>query len=80
MSMYRYILPIAESKLSGRFDNVIDDIRSLISTGCTGGEITSMVGKYLKDLETTNQQVYEILIDDILFYLNECRKQGLYII
>lgn len=78
--MYQYILQILESKLSGRFDNVIDDIKSLISIGCTGGEITSMVGKYLKDLETTNHQVYEILKDDILFYLNECRKQGLYII
>ena len=78
--MYQYILPILESKLRGRFDDIIAEVKSIASAGCKGGEITSMVGKYLKDLETTNHQVYEILKDDILFYLNECRKQGLYII
>ncbi len=78
--MYQYILPILESKLRGRFDDTIAEVKSIASAGCTGTEIAMMVGKYLKDLEITNAKAYEILKDDILFYLNECRKQGLYII
>ncbi len=78
--MYQYILPILESKLYGRFDDVIAEVKSIASAGCTGIEIAMMVGKYLKDLEITNPKAYEVLKDDIIFYLSECRRQGLYII
>lgn len=78
--MYQEILSIAKSKLAGSYDNVIEELNVIISMGSTGGEIIAMVGKYLKDLEQKNLQVYEIMKKDILDYLNECRKQGLYIV
>jgi len=74
---YQSILKIAEIKLNGEFDYIIRDIKKSISAGSTGGEIISMVGKYLKDLKINNPQAYTLLEKDIQLYLRECKRQGL---
>lgn len=76
---YQGILKIVEKKMKLDFDYIIRDIKDCISMGSTGGEISSIVGKYLKDLEINNYQAYSILKEDIEKYLLECKKQGLYI-
>jgi hypothetical protein len=77
---YQNILIVAEEKLKGEFNSVIIDIKECISSGSTGGEITSMVGKYLKDLETNNKPAYSVMENEIHKYLRYCKKIGLEII
>jgi hypothetical protein len=77
---YLGIVKIAEKKLPINQSNVIDDLKNLISQGSTGGEISSMVGKYLKDLEFNNREVFLILKDEISQYLLLCKKHGLNIL
>ena len=77
---YQKVLNTVESKLSGKFDNIINDIKERISSGSTGGEIASMVGKYLKDLKFAHPDAYFLLREDIELYILECKKQGLEII
>lgn len=76
---YNTLLQIAESKLGIEFNHIIKDIKYHISAGCTGGEISMMVGKYLKDLQYNDINAYSILKDDINMYLLYLRKQGLII-
>lgn len=78
--MYQRILSEAKTKLTGKYDYVIEELKEIISIGSTGGEIISMVGKYLKDLKQNNPLVYEIMEKDIVDYLSECRRQGIYIL
>jgi len=77
---YLGILKIAEKKLGLEFNYIINDIEVCIASGSTGGEISGLVGKYLKDLELKNKQAYNILKKDIEQYILECKKQGLFII
>ncbi len=77
---YNTILQIAEIKLGIEFNHIIEDLKYHISAGCTGGEIDSMVGKYLKDLQINDINAYSILKDDINMYLIELRRRGLIII
>jgi len=77
---YQHILNKAKDKYSGDFDYIIQEIENCIASGSTGGEISSMVGKYLKDLKIKNNVAYLLLEKDIQSYLNECKKQGLEII
>jgi|GEM_PF-4119814 len=74
---YQNIMSKAKNKLKGQFDYIIDDIAGKISSGSTGGEISSTVGKYIKDLEINNPAAYSLLRNDIQLYLRECEKQGL---
>lgn len=76
---YQRILTIAEDKLGNEFSYIVRDIKECIASGSTGGEISSMVGKYLKDLETNNKLAYSIIEKDIQFYLLQCKKHGLYV-
>ncbi len=76
---YRNILSVAEDKLGNIYPDVVFDMQELISSGSTGGEISSMVGKYLKDLEIKNREAYSIMEKDIQLYLFHCKKQGLYV-
>jgi len=77
---YQHILAIAENKLKGKFDYIIKDIKNQISSGSTGGEISSMVGKYLKDLKINNLTAYSLFENDIQFYISECKRHGLDVI
>lgn len=76
---YQNVLKIVEYKLGEDYNNIINDLNEFISIGSTGGEISSMVGKYLKDLRITNNSAYSILKEDIDRYLLECKRHGLYI-
>ena len=76
----QHILAIAEIKLKGKSDYIIKEIQDRISSGSTSGEISSMVGKYLKDLKLNNKTVYFLLEDDINEYIRECKENGLEII
>lgn len=77
---YQHILMIIENKLEGKFGYIIEDIRKRIASGSTGGEISSMVGKYLKELKFSNPIAYSLLEGDIQLYIHECKKHGLDII
>lgn len=77
---YQGFLEIAGNKFNGEFNDVLNDIRKCISSGSTGGEISSAVGKYLKDLKLTNPIAYSLLESDIRSYIYECKKHGLEII
>lgn len=72
---YQKILQIVKNKVNS--DYIIKDIQDCISRGSTGGEISFMVGKYLKDLEFKDNKVYSVLKEDISKYLIECENQGL---
>lgn len=76
---YQKILDIFKNKIGDEFPSVINDIEVCIMAGSTGGEITSMVGKYLKDLEKTNLIVFNLISNEINDYIIECKKQGLII-
>lgn len=73
---YRIVLTIVEEKLGNSFPYIADDIKDLIASGSTGGEIMSMIGKYLKDLQEKNETAYDLIKEDILKYLEHCRKNG----
>jgi hypothetical protein len=77
---YQQILHAAEKKLKGKYDDVIAGIEECISLGSTGGEISSLVGKFVKDLRYTNPSAYSILENEIADYLNECKRAGIFII
>lgn len=74
---YQRILTIAEDKLGNEFSYIVKDIKECIASGSTGGEISSMVGKYLKDLEINNKLAYSMIKEDVQFYLLQCKKHGL---
>lgn len=74
---YQKVLDITENKLNKKFDFVINDIKNCIESGSTRGEISSILGKYLKDLKVNNYQAYAILEEDINKYISDCRKNGL---
>jgi len=76
---YQNILKIAEKKIGSEYEYIITDIKECIASGSTGGEISCMVGKYLKDLKIKKNQAYSILEKDIEIYLLECKKHGLHI-
>ncbi len=77
---YQRILTTAEATLKNEYEYIVRDIKECISSGSTGGEISSIVGKYLKDLRSKNPHAYYLLEKDIQVYLAECKKQGLQII
>ena len=76
---YQSVLNILEKKI-GRESIAFLDLKEIISSGSTGGEISSMVGKYLKDLEKSNNELFKFLEKFISNYLKECRNQGLFVI
>ena len=76
---YRKILDIIKNKIYDEFPFIINDIEICIIAGSTGGEITLMVGKYLKDLEKTNLTAYNLIKNEIEDYKIECKKEGLVI-
>lgn len=77
---YQKILKKAVDKLQDKFPQVVEDIEDCISSGSTGGEIISSVGKYVKDLEFKNNEAYNILKNEIQEYLQLCKKNGRIII
>lgn len=77
---YQNFLMVAEIKLKNNFDCILGEIKDCISHGSTGGEISSMLGKYLKDLEVKELSAYLLLQNDIKKYLEDCRKMGLEIL
>ena len=44
---YQKTLDTIKNKIGDEFPSIINDIEICIMAGSTGGEITSMVGKYL---------------------------------
>ena len=76
---YQQILAVAENRFKEEFSDIIKDLKDLISSGSTGGEISSMVGKYLKDLKAKNPNAYGLIENEIRLYLLECKKHGLII-
>ena len=76
---YQKILYIVEKKIGSEFPEILQDIKDHIISGSTGGEITFMVGKYLKDLEKTNFIAYNLLRIEIEDYIIKCKKEGLII-
>ncbi|WP_310560429.1 hypothetical protein [Flavobacterium sp.] len=76
---YQKTLDTIKNKIGDKFPTVINDIEICIMAGSTGGEITSMVGKYLKDLEKTNLRAYSLIRNEIEDYIVECKKEGLII-
>lgn len=76
---YQKTLDTIKNKIGDEFPSIINDIEICIMAGSTGGEITSMVGKYLKDLEKTNLRAYNLLRNEIEDYIIGCKKEGLII-
>lgn len=76
---YNDMLKIAVGKLGPENSRIIDDLNECIRAGCTGGEIDSMVGKYVKDLYIHNIDAYTVMKEDITKYLLELAKRGLII-
>lgn len=73
------MLIVAEENFRFKHPEVIADIKDCISSGATGGEIISRVGKYLKDLEFSNKNAYLIIEDSIKNYLEICKNNGIII-
>jgi hypothetical protein len=76
---YQKILDVAEQKLGSEYIEVISNLKECISAGSTGGEITSMVGHYLKHLKYKNEKAYFVLEKDIKEHLLSCKENGLFI-
>ena len=76
---YQKTLDTIKNKIGDEFPSIINDIEICIMAGSTGGEITSMVGKYLKDLEKTNLRAYNLMRNEIEDYIIGCKKEGLII-
>ena len=76
---YQKTLDTIKNKIGDEFPSIINDIENCIMAGSTGGEITSMVGKYLKDLEKTNLRAYNLMRNEIEDYIIGCKKEGLII-
>ena len=76
---YQKTLDTIKNKIGDEFPSIINDIEICIMAGSTGGEITSMVGKYLKDLEKTNLRAYNLMKNEIEDYIIGCKKEGLII-
>ena len=68
---YTKILELAESKLGPELGYVVNEIKSKISSGSTGGEIGSLVGGYLKTLRELQHPAYLILKSEIDNYLSQ---------
>lgn len=67
-------------KLEKHNKNVtVSNLKDCTSAGCTGSEILSMTGKYLKDLKVSDSESYKIIRFEIACYLFYCRMQGLLI-
>jgi hypothetical protein len=77
---YQKLINEIESKLTD-YPEVLDEIKSRVARGCTGGEITSIVGHYLKHLHITNKDASIIIKkEEIVSYLKESERIGLFII
>jgi hypothetical protein len=76
---YQKKLLTIKNKIGKEFPSTVNDIEICIMAGSTGGEITSMIGKYLKDLENTNIIAYNLIRNEIEQYIIECKKEGLII-
>ena len=76
---YQKTLDTIKNKIGDEFPSIINDIEICIMAGSTGVEITSMFGKYLKDLEKTNLRAYNLLRNEIEDYIIGCKKEGLII-
>lgn len=74
---YQNTLDAIKKKIENKYPSVIKDIEICIIAGSTGGEITSMIGKYLKDLEKINPNAYNLIRNEIKEYIIECKKEGL---
>jgi hypothetical protein len=77
---YQEIKEIIKNKLSIDYEEVVLEIEECISRGSTGGEITAMVGYYLKNLSKKNSSAYELIKYEIDLYLKNCEDMGLIII
>ena len=77
---YPELKEIIKNKLSIDYEEVVLEIEECISRGSTGGEITAMVGYYLKNLSKKNSSAYELIKYEIDLYLKNCEDMGLIII
>lgn len=76
---YLEIKEIIKNKLPKNHKEVIKEIDRCIESGSTGGEITSMIGFYLKNLDRNNFKDYHLIKEDIEIYLKSCKDMGLII-
>lgn len=75
---YSEIVQIFEKEPSAQ--NAADDLKKIIRSGATGGEISSMVGFYLKNtLRLSNAIIYQLFQKEIDEYLNQCKNNGVFI-
>lgn len=77
---YREIEKIIKEKLEFENNKILSNISDCILSGSTDGEIKSILGKYLKDLEVNEPYLFNILKFEIQKFISECKKEGLYII
>ena len=76
---YQELLIVLKQKLLNEHPDIIKKVEVYVKAGSTGGEITMMVGKYLKDLKFTNYNAYKLVKKEILDFLSACEKQGLFL-
>jgi hypothetical protein len=58
---YNKIVSNAEDKLINSHPEVIKDLKDIIASGSTGGEIIGMTEGYFKSLEYSNKDAYYCL-------------------
>jgi hypothetical protein len=65
---YQHIIEIAKQKLSKDYQHILDEIDELVTIGSTGGEITSMLGRFLIELEAKDINAYNLIKVEIEKY------------
>lgn len=62
-------MSIVKSKLhNAGFDDVIAELERQALGGATGGEVSGITGKFLRDLESLNPPAYQIIKDEVILY------------
>ena len=72
------LLKIIQKKLNENgYSKISEDLSKIVRSGSTGGEITSMVGKYLYDLKNRNHKLNDLIGSEIDSFINYSYDQGL---